>query len=71
MKASFKIEIVTDYIKLDQALKFCGVAASGSEAKEIISSGEVYINGESETRRGKKLYKGDKFTVFEKEYEIE
>ena len=71
MKASFKIEIVTDYIKLDQALKFCGVAASGSEAKEIISSGEVYINGESETRRGQKLYKGDKFTVFEKEYEIE
>ena len=66
MKASFKIEIVTDYIKLDQALKFCGVAASGSEAKEIISSG-----GASETRRGKKLYKGDKFTVFEKEYEIE
>ena len=53
MKASFKIEIVTDYIKLDQALKFCGVAASGSEAKEIISSGGVYINGASETRRVK------------------
>ena len=66
-----KIKINTEYIKLDSALKYCGLAESGVFAKEIIKNGEVKVNGEKEMRRGKKLYKGDKFTVFEKEYEIE
>lgn len=66
-----KIEIVTEFIKLDSALKYCGVCESGSHAKEIISQGLVSVNGEIETRRGKKLYKGDVFKVFDKEYEIE
>lgn len=54
-----KIEITTEYIKLDQFLKFCGAAESGSMAKEFILSGFVSVNGEVCTMRGKKLYTGD------------
>ena len=64
------IEIKTEYIKLDSALKFSGVAENGAHAKELILNGEVEVNGETELRRGKKLYKGDKFKIFEEEYEI-
>lgn len=64
------IEIKTDYIKLDSALKYCGVAENGAHAKELILFGEVKVNGETELRRGKKLYKGDKFKIFDEEYEI-
>lgn len=64
------VEIKTEYIKLDSALKYCGVAENGAHAKEMIQNGEVYVNGEKELRRGKKLYKGDKFKIFNEEYEI-
>ena len=64
------IEIKTDYIKLDSALKYCGIAENGAHAKELILNGVVLVNGEEELRRGKKLYKGDKFKIFDKEYEI-
>lgn len=64
------IEINTEFIKLDSALKYCGVAENGAHAKEMILSGEVEVNGEIELRRGKKLYKGDKFKIFDEEYEI-
>ncbi|MBQ3022307.1 MAG: RNA-binding S4 domain-containing protein [Clostridia bacterium] len=66
-----KIEITTEFIKLDSALKYCGVAENGAHAKEMILEGEVKVNGEVELRRGKKLYKGDKFKIFDKEFEIE
>ena len=66
-----KIKINTEYIKLDSALKYCGIAENGAFAKEMILNGEVFVNGEVEIRRGKKLYPGDIFTVFEKEFEIE
>ena len=65
-----KIEIKTDYIKLDQALKLCGVCGSGSDAKLLISEGKVSVCGAEEKRRGKKLYKDDSFTVFKEVYEI-
>lgn len=64
------IEINTEFIKLDSALKYSGVAENGAHAKEMILSGEVEVNGEIELRRGKKLYKGDKFKIFDEEYEI-
>ena len=64
------IEINTEFIKLDSAIKYAGISENGAQAKEIIKDGLVKVNGETELRRGKKLYKGDKFTVFEKEYEI-
>lgn len=66
-----KIEIKTEFIKLDSALKFCAVAESGAHAKELIINGEVKVNGEIELRRGRKLYKGDKFKIFDEEFEIE
>ncbi len=47
-----------EYIKLDQALKFT-LGVGGGEAKDIILSGAVTVNGEVETRRGKKLRGGD------------
>ncbi|MCD7771057.1 MAG: RNA-binding S4 domain-containing protein [Oscillospiraceae bacterium] len=55
-----KIQISTDYIKLDSLLKFAGVTATGGEAKEIIGMGKVLVNGEVCQMRGKKLRPGDK-----------
>ena len=46
-------------IKLGQALKATGMVESGVEAKEVIQEGLVMVNGETETRRGRKLYGGD------------
>lgn len=66
-----KIEIKTEFIKLDSALKYSGIAENGAHAKEMILDGEVTINGEKELRRGRKLYKGDKFKIYDEEYEIE
>lgn len=58
-----KIKIETEFIKLDQFLKWVGVVGSGVEAKDIILNEEVLVNGETEIRRGKKLYTGDKVEV--------
>ncbi|MFK4785872.1 S4 domain-containing protein YaaA [Fusobacterium sp. MFO224] len=66
-----KIKINTEFIKLDQFLKWIGIADNGVMAKEIILDGEVQVNGEEERRRGKKLYPGDIVSVFEKEYIVE
>ena len=48
-----------DFIKLGQVLKAAGLVDSGLDAKIVIQDGEVSVNGEVETRRGKKLYPGD------------
>ena len=55
-----EIKIETEFIKLEQLLKYVNIVSSGGIAKEIIQDGEVYVNGEVETRRGKKLRPGDK-----------
>jgi ribosome-associated protein len=47
------------HIQLDQFLKYQNIAQSGGEAKHIIQSGAVKVNGVLETRRGRKLYLGD------------
>jgi ribosome-associated protein len=57
---------VDDYIKLDQFLKLAGVVRSGGEAKHLIQGGSVKVNGEVETRRGRKLRNGD-VVMFEDE----
>ena len=54
-----EVKINTEIIKLDSFLKWCGAASQGSEAKIYIQNGEVKVNGEIETRRGKKLTYGD------------
>ncbi len=52
---------------LGQALKACDLVGSGGEAKVLIQGGEVRVNGEVETRRGRKLEKGDVVEVGEDE----
>ncbi len=56
-----EITIKDEYIKLGQALKLAGLVGSGVDAKMVIADGLVTVNGEVETRRGKKLYPGDNF----------
>lgn len=48
-----------DFIKLDQFLKWQGLVDTGGQAKQLIQAGEVRVNGEVETRRGRKLRPGD------------
>ena len=50
-------------IKLDQFIKFQELAQSGGQAKVLIQHGHVQVNGEVETRRGRKLRQGDTVTV--------
>lgn len=57
------INITSEYIKLDQLLKFAGICENGADAKSVITGGFVYVNGELETRRGKKLYGGEEVEV--------
>ena len=56
------IKLREEFIKLGQALKAAGLVESGVEAKEVIQDGFVKVNGEVDTRRGKKLYDGDVVT---------
>ncbi len=65
-----KLFIRDDFIKLGQALKLCGEAGSGIDAKMMILDGEVKYNGETEFQRGKKLYEGDTFEVNGKVFQI-
>ncbi|MBQ1801415.1 RNA-binding S4 domain-containing protein [Lachnobacterium bovis] len=51
-----------EYIKLGQALKKAGLVDSGVDAKMVIVDGLVQVNGQVDTRRGKKLYDGDEVT---------
>ena len=62
---------MNETIKLDQFLKYKGVAQTGGEAKMMIWDEEVLVNDEIETRRGKKLVKGDRVTVFGVTYVVE
>ena len=55
------IQISDDFIKLGQALKLANLVSSGVEAKIVIQDGEVKVNGEVDTRRGRKLYPQDVF----------
>ena len=54
-----KIEIRTEFIKLDALLKFAGVCETGGYAKEAVQAGDVSVNGEVCTMRGKKIRAGD------------
>lgn len=54
-----KVVINTEFIKLDQLLKWANFTGSGVEAKIFIQNGEVKVNDAVETRRGKKIYDGD------------
>lgn len=58
-----KIVIRTEFIKLDALLKFAGICETGGIAKETVLNGDVLVNGEVCTMRGKKIRPGDIVSV--------
>ncbi|MEE0966939.1 MAG: S4 domain-containing protein YaaA [Bacilli bacterium] len=66
-----KVKIKTDYITLGQFLKLANAVDSGVTAKFVIQDGLVFVNGEVDTRRGKKLYPGDEVTFEDTTYVVE
>lgn len=64
------VQIRDEFIKLGQALKLAGMVDSGVTAKEVIQNGEVEVNGEIDTRRGRKLYDGDIVTFMDQTFQI-
>jgi ribosome-associated protein len=65
------LKIDTEYIKLDSFLKAVSAVSSGGEAKIIITEGLVRVNGEIETRRGRKLYPGYRVEIGGKTFIVE
>lgn len=63
-----KITITTEFIKLQDLLKLANAVASGGEAKERVQAGQVRVNGEICTQRGKKLRPGDTAEMDGQEY---
>ena len=64
---TLSIPQIRKIMKLDQFLKWKNLVSSGGEAKIFIKSGSVKVNGEIETRRGRKLNKGDKVMFLKNE----
>ena len=64
------VEIYSEYIKLQDAMKFASIVATGGEAKQLILDENVTVNGEICTMRGKKLYPGDRFSFDGTDYLI-
>ena len=65
-----KITIKVDFIRLDSAMKLADMVVTGGHAKSVIQDGEVKVNGEVCTMRGKKLRVGDKVTFDGQGFEI-
>ncbi len=66
-----QVEITTEFIKLDQLIKFAGLCMTGGEAKEFIQAGGALVNGEVCTMRGKKIYRGDVVTLLLEDEDLE
>ena len=64
------VVISTEFIKLQDAMKYANIVMSGGEAKQLILEEQVQVNGEVCTMRGKKLYPGDRFCFDRTEYLI-
>ena len=64
------IEISTEFIRLDALLKLTGLVDTGVQAKFVIQNGEVSVNGETCTMRGKKLRSGDTASYAGKEFAV-
>lgn len=58
-----EIEITTEYIKLQDLLKFSTLTSTGGEAKILVQEGAVSVNGEVCTQRGKKIRPGDEVQI--------
>ena len=70
MEQKIKVEIHTDYIKLDALLKYAGAVETGGQGKEMVTSGEVRVNGELCRMRGNKIRRGDRVQIGGKEIEV-
>lgn len=68
--ASKTVTISTEYITLGQLLKYVGLIDFGGEAKSFLSANTVYVNGEADNRRGRKLRPGDHVRIGESEFAI-
>ena len=64
------VPVQTEFIKLESFLKYCGVADTGGMAKNWIVNGEVSVNGEICTQRGKKLHAGDVVSFQQGRWEV-
>ena len=64
------VVISTEFIKLQDAMKYANIVYSGGEAKTLIQEGEVKVNGEVCTMRGKKLRAGDTFSFAGQTFKI-
>ena len=62
------IHIETEYIKLQDLLKFAAAVSTGGEAKILIQEGDVTVNGEVCTMRGKKIRPGDDVALRDEHY---
>lgn len=65
-----QVKITTEFIKLDQLMKFADMVQSGGEAKMLIAQGLVLVNGEICTQRGKKVRSGDEVEFDGQTYQI-
>lgn len=65
------VKITTEFIKLDALLKYASLVGSGGEAKMLIQDGQILVNGEVCTMRGKKIRSGDRVSFGDKEVVIE
>lgn len=65
-----EVPIKTEYITLGQLLKFLSYVGSGGEAKIFLQHKEIYVNGEIENRRGRKLYSSDEVIIDSDEYKL-
>lgn len=66
-----QVTITTEFIKLDQLMKFADMVQSGGEAKMLIAQGLVLVNGEICTQRGKKIRQGDQVEFDGETYSIQ
>lgn len=66
----FYLRAGEEFIRLGQVLKAVGFVENGGEAKEVIQEGQVLVNGETELRRGRKLYPDDTVSYNGKEIQI-
>ncbi len=64
------LNITTEYIKLQDAMKYANIVYSGGEAKALIQEGQVQVNGQVCTMRGKKLRSGDTFCFMDQLFTV-
>jgi ribosome-associated protein len=65
-----EIEVGPEGIRLGQLLKYAGAVETGGEAKAVLEAGDVEVNGEVETRRGRQLGPGDEVSVADRTWRL-